>query len=832
MFQLIFYKIFPAENSFLFSHDGTPSLLQITKFSSRKSFMTFLIEHFKTASKMYFIKKYLIPTLVLIVVMTACNKDNIVCSDVKQTNVRLSLNIEYEIASTKGGIVEPASVDNLWVLQYNGTDDNAVLVGTPTYISNFNSGVSSVKLVVSATNDNTVVFLANTSNPSLIFSPASSLSELKAGKSASVSNPDDMAMFASGCYVGKLSTDMTEITANIKRNYARVVFTLSNTSALNDEPVTIKSVQLKSVPSSTSYYAAFVTSESGVMFPASTGLATYDYPLIEWNDDTESEYYVDSDTRKYTFLMPVNARGTSSSSTYLEKSKYAPDAATYMEIDATYQREGHGVPVVFRVYIGGNDINDYNILPNAVYDVSYTIKTHGDDAVDSRVNDFTGVDFSVRERANCYIINPPKSGKQEYRIPVDRVNTFWGSNGYENDPAYTLLQTTDWNVSVIWSDFIVNSDESSDVFNFRISKGTGTGFEDNFIVTVASGTVGNVLVGIKRNDNDTDYLWSWHLWITDYTPDESIGMAPVENQFSYKVTGGRVHRYKGALWESGGIYERKFIMDRNIGAPSVDFYGLGAGNIQYVYGRKDPIPGNVKYDANGNKWTQQKIDLLFYSKSYNALQMSVHNPSMMYRGKYATGNSDICGFGYYSKYQPEQFDKSIIWYDPLTKDTQNNAAGKSLFDPCPAGWRIPKPRTWDDFRDNNGTNTSVTVNISATGFHQVRGFSDPEAVHGICYWPYVQNDEGTYDVTEYVFYPLCGWRQSAYSPTGLKEGNFHGGDFYDNIILSQTDRLRDNQLQAGTVGYNYKFDQLRVDCSSAAYGFNMSNTYVVRCVQE
>ena len=53
MFQLIFYKVFPAEKPFLFSHDGTPSLLQTSGFPSRKSFIKFLIEHFKTDSYWY-----------------------------------------------------------------------------------------------------------------------------------------------------------------------------------------------------------------------------------------------------------------------------------------------------------------------------------------------------------------------------------------------------------------------------------------------------------------------------------------------------------------------------------------------------------------------------------------------------------------------------------------------------------------------------------------------------------------------------------------------------------------------------------------------------------
>ena len=753
--------------------------------------------------------------------IAACTKNDVISPDGNMIGMRLSLIMEYRDMDTKGVITEPDAVNNLWILQYDGTDDDAVLVGSPTYISSYTSGVSSARLVVSADNDNTVVFIANTGDPSLTFSPGSSLSELKNRKSAAVSDPDDMAMYASGSYVGRLSGDMTEISATLRRNYARIEFTLSNSSDASDEPVTVRSVQLKSVPSSTSYYTSFLTPGAGVLFPASTGLTTYDYPLIEWTDDTESDYYVDSDTRKYTFLMPVNARGTSSSSTYLEKSKYAPDAATYMEIDATYLSEGTDKPVVFRVYIGGNDVNDYNIMPNAVYDVRYDIKTHGDDAVDSRVNDFTGVDFSVKERANCYIINPPKSGKQQYRIPVDRVNTFWGNNGYEYDSNCTLLQTTDWNVSVIWTDFIVNSDESSDGFNFRISKGTGTGYEDNFIVTVAAGTVGNVLIGIKRNDN-TEYLWSWHLWITDYIPDESIGMAPVENQFSYKVTGGKVHRYKGTLWETGGAYERKFIMDRNLGAPSVNEYGIGT-TIQYQYGRKDPFPGNVRYNGNGKSWSQQAVQLYYYQGNYNAMSMSVKNPTLLYIGSHSNG-SDKADWIEREKYTPDIFDKSIIWHDPMTSDKQNNSGGKSLFDPCPSGWRVPKPNTWSDFRDNNGTNTSVTVNISNPRNNQVRGFLDPEVVHGICYWPYVENAEGTYDVTEYVFYPLCGMRQSYYSAASITTAYI--------TILSQTDQLQDFRAPAGTVGYSKEFTSLTKNRKGDMYGLNSSNTYTVRCIQE
>ena len=75
------------------------------------------------------------------------------------------------------------SIKNVWVLQYDGTDDNARIVGISrdSYIDDYDStdpDRSTVKLVASSA-PNTIVILANTFVPEMTFPSGSTLGELK-----------------------------------------------------------------------------------------------------------------------------------------------------------------------------------------------------------------------------------------------------------------------------------------------------------------------------------------------------------------------------------------------------------------------------------------------------------------------------------------------------------------------------------------------------------------------------------------------------------------------------------------------------------------------------
>lgn len=176
---------------------------------------------------------------------------------------------------------------------------------------------------------------------------------------------------------------------------------------------------------------------------------------------------------------------------------------------------------------------------------------------------------------------------------------------------------------------------------------------------------GNVLIAVR--DADGRILWSWHIWVTDYDPSSQ---APKLN---------------GLSW-----------MTRNLGALSDDYDETGsAKGFVYQWGRKDPFPSGAGwndlnditvYDASGTAATD-----LFANEQVTAsnnLQNAVEHPTTFY---YGTRIGDD-------------------YYDWLTADgtAKNNRlwetaadGGKTLFDPCPPGWRVPRNGSWKGVNEAN-----------------------------------------------------------------------------------------------------------------------------------
>lgn len=176
---------------------------------------------------------------------------------------------------------------------------------------------------------------------------------------------------------------------------------------------------------------------------------------------------------------------------------------------------------------------------------------------------------------------------------------------------------------------------------------------------------GNALIAVR--DADGRILWSWHIWVTDYAPSSQ---APKLN---------------GLSW-----------MTRNLGALSDDYDETGsAKGFVYQWGRKDPFPSGAGwndlnditvYDASGTAATD-----LFANEQVTAsnnLQNAVEHPTTFY---YGTRIGDD-------------------YYDWLTADgtAKNNRlwetaadGGKTLFDPCPPGWRVPRNGSWKGVNEAN-----------------------------------------------------------------------------------------------------------------------------------
>lgn len=167
---------------------------------------------------------------------------------------------------------------------------------------------------------------------------------------------------------------------------------------------------------------------------------------------------------------------------------------------------------------------------------------------------------------------------------------------------------------------------------------------------VPTGTEGNVL--LAATDADNNIIWSWHLWITDQ-PGE--------------------HNY---INHEGKIYT---VMDRNIGATRAD-RGSGeqwreSAGFVYQWGRKDPFHDGIEQTSN--------TPFLIYE--------SILYPT------YISGSHDWV-------YHEDPVDRKYLW----------SSKTKTIYDPCPVGYRVPPKDTWTGFT-TTGENAQKKIYINMSG---------------------------------------------------------------------------------------------------------------------
>lgn len=147
---------------------------------------------------------------------------------------------------------------------------------------------------------------------------------------------------------------------------------------------------------------------------------------------------------------------------------------------------------------------------------------------------------------------------------------------------------------------------------------------------------GNAVIAAK--DASGKILWSWHIWMTDKP---------------------QVQAYNNGAGN---------VMDRNLGATSATAGDVGALGLLYQWGRKDPFLGSASI-----------------SESQFA-QSTLTWPS-------AVASNSTSGTVDYVTAHPTTFVKgaSAISYDwhYASRDDGLWAAEKTIYDPCPAGWRVP-----------------------------------------------------------------------------------------------------------------------------------------------
>ena len=153
---------------------------------------------------------------------------------------------------------------------------------------------------------------------------------------------------------------------------------------------------------------------------------------------------------------------------------------------------------------------------------------------------------------------------------------------------------------------------------------------------------GNAVIAAK--DASGNILWSWHIWLTDQ-PEEQV------------------------YYNNAGI-----MMDRNLGATSATPGDVGALGLLYQWGRKDPFLGSSSLNSSYSDWHTAKSTITWPSSVD-----SYYNTGTI---EYAIAHPTT--FIYYN---PNNRD----WYYSSGESTNNSRwkSEKTIYDPCPAGWRIP-----------------------------------------------------------------------------------------------------------------------------------------------
>ena len=221
-------------------------------------------------------------------------------------------------------------------------------------------------------------------------------------------------------------------------------------------------------------------------------------------------------------------------------------------------------------------------------------------------------------------------------------------------------------------------------------------YNNGEITFKATDRKGNAVIAAK--DAAGNILWSWHIWMTDQ---------PVEKVYPSTVT----------------------MMDRNLGAISASSGNVGTIGLKYQWGRKDPFLGAASHNFN----VEAKSTITWPSSE----QSSATTGTILYATEHPTTFIDKSA---------EHTNED--WYYTGNKSTDNTRwttsdKAKSIYDPCPAGWRVP-----DDYKDVLNADLNETLALYPLGDYWTAS-PDPDSYNAI-YLEVSTKSVSTYSQSRYM----------------------------------------------------------------------------------
>ena len=360
--------------------------------------------------------------------------------------------------------------------------------------------------------------------------------------------------------------------------------------------------------------------------------------------------------------------------------------------------------------------------------------------------------------ANCYVVSTPGT----YAFPLVYGNAF--VNGKANASAYTKVQGSyshdfvNHLDNVITSPFIEDHDgcianaaelsmaDTDGVFsNMELIEG-GNSKYIKFVVNSVPATGANGVISVL--DANGVVMWSWHIWVwsEDLTPVTITNSTGVD----YNILPVNLATKKSTT--TGKMY-----------------------NWFYQWGRSTPMLPPKDYNSTTNATNYGVKSFAVSSAKADTYGVGIQNPQMFYKNS----SSPYNWFGSTSYYN--------LWDANCTSTgNSDNTVTKTVYDPCPVGFKMPNGNTFTYF------STSNVVGSFNNG------------------WYFKRNAEDTTG----VFFPASGYRD--YSVGSLSYVGSLGYVWFSSAS---------SQYYA----YNLYFRSSNVDPQNL---YSRANGYSVRPVQE
>ena len=195
-------------------------------------------------------------------------------------------------------------------------------------------------------------------------------------------------------------------------------------------------------------------------------------------------------------------------------------------------------------------------------------------------------------------------------------------------------------------------------------------------------------------------------------------------------------------------------MDRNLGATEAALSLKGRG-LFYQWGRKDPFPGKKEGTAG-----YAALSSFNYASAGVSIVQSIQNPVTFY----------YCDHNNYD------------WLSPYKYNLWNASDTKTIYDPCPEGWRVPangsslsspwkgvSASSWTEGSDTGGANWGTNALYPAAGHRNYRGSSINDKGSYGYYWsasPYNNTSNGASSLY-FNFGGGIDWSDFAYRAHGF-----------------------------------------------------------------